>query len=76
VRRYHFLGWGALWVEGFFELFATVLVAIMFRQIGLVTARTATRLVFLDAVHCRLGERPSVEATRERSLARAARRTP
>ena len=25
-----------LWVEGFFELFATVLVAIMFRQIGLV----------------------------------------
>ncbi|MFL5299313.1 MAG: nitric-oxide reductase large subunit [Anaeromyxobacteraceae bacterium] len=39
-----------LWVEGFFELFATVLVAIMFRQIGLVTIRTATRLVYLDAI--------------------------
>jgi len=39
-----------LWVEGFFELFATVLVAVMFRQIGLVTTRTATRLVYLDAI--------------------------
>ena len=39
-----------LWVEGFFELFATVLVAIMFRQIGLVSTRTATRLVYLDAI--------------------------
>ena len=28
-----------LWVEGFFELFATVLVAVMFTQMGLVTAR-------------------------------------
>ncbi|GEJ57810.1 nitric-oxide reductase large subunit [Anaeromyxobacter diazotrophicus] len=39
-----------LWVEGFFELFATVLVAIMFRHIGLVSTRTATRLVYLDAI--------------------------
>ena len=39
-----------LWVEGFFELFATVLVAVMFLQIGLITARTATRLVYLDAI--------------------------
>jgi nitric oxide reductase subunit B len=39
-----------LWVEGFFELFATVLVAIMFRQMNLVSARTATRLVYLDAI--------------------------
>jgi nitric oxide reductase subunit B len=39
-----------LWVEGFFELFATVLVAIMFRQLGLVTTRTATRLVYLDSI--------------------------
>ncbi|MDO8793858.1 MAG: nitric-oxide reductase large subunit [Vicinamibacterales bacterium] len=39
-----------LWVEGFFELFATVLVAIMFRQMGLVSVRTATRLVYLDAI--------------------------
>jgi nitric oxide reductase subunit B len=39
-----------LWVEGFFELFATVLVAIMFYQTGLVAAKTATRLVYLDAI--------------------------
>ncbi len=39
-----------LWVEGFFELFATVLVAIMFRQLGLITTRSATRLVYLDAI--------------------------
>ena len=39
-----------LWVEGFFELFATVLVAVMFVQMGLITARTATRLVYLDAI--------------------------
>ena len=39
-----------LWVEGFFELFATVLVAVMFFQMGLVGARTATRLVYLDAI--------------------------
>jgi nitric oxide reductase subunit B len=39
-----------LWVEGFFELFATVLVAVMFVQLGLITARTATRLVYLDAI--------------------------
>ncbi len=39
-----------LWVEGFFELFATVLVAIMFLHMGLITRRTATRLVYLDAI--------------------------
>ena len=39
-----------LWVEGFFELFATVLVAVMFTHMGLVTARTATRVVYLDAI--------------------------
>ncbi|MBF0297773.1 MAG: cbb3-type cytochrome c oxidase subunit I [Oligoflexia bacterium] len=39
-----------LWVEGYFELFATVVVAIMFRHMGLVTSKTATRLVFLDAI--------------------------
>ncbi|MBF0299922.1 MAG: cbb3-type cytochrome c oxidase subunit I [Oligoflexia bacterium] len=39
-----------LWVEGFFELFATVLVAIMFRYMGLVTSKTATRLVYLAAI--------------------------
>ncbi len=39
-----------LWVEGFFELFATVLVAVMFTHMGLVTTRTATRVVYLDAI--------------------------
>ncbi len=39
-----------LWVEGFFELFATVLVAVMFFQMGLVGAKTATRIVYLDAI--------------------------
>ena len=39
-----------LWVEGFFELFATVLVAVMFHLMGLVTAKTATRVVYLDAI--------------------------
>ncbi len=39
-----------LWVEGFFELFATVLVATMFHLLGLVTVKTATRVVYLDAI--------------------------
>jgi len=39
-----------LWVEGFFELFATVLVAVIFFHMGLVSARTATRVVYLDAI--------------------------
>ena len=39
-----------LWVEGFFELFATVLVAVMFVQLGLITSKSATRLVYLDAI--------------------------
>ena len=39
-----------LWVEGFFELFATVLVAVMFVLLGLVTSRTATRVIYLDAI--------------------------
>jgi len=39
-----------LWVEGFFELFATVLVAILFHQMGVVSAKTATRVIYLDAI--------------------------
>ncbi len=39
-----------LWVEGFFELFATVLVAVIFVLLGLVSARTATRVIYLDAI--------------------------
>ena len=39
-----------LWVEGFFEVFATVMVAIMFYKLGLVSKQTATRIIYLDAV--------------------------
>jgi nitric oxide reductase subunit B len=39
-----------LWVEGFFELFVTVMVAIIFFQLGVVTHQTATRVVYLDAI--------------------------
>jgi nitric oxide reductase subunit B len=39
-----------LWVEGFFELFATVMVAVMFLRLGLVSRKTATRVIYLDAV--------------------------
>lgn len=39
-----------LWVEGFFELFATVLVAAMFVHMGVVRVMTATRVVYLDAI--------------------------
>ncbi len=39
-----------LWVEGFFELFATVMVAVIFYQLGLVRATSATRVVYLDAI--------------------------
>ncbi len=39
-----------LWVEGFFELFATVLVAVMFSLLGLVSERSVIRVVYLDAI--------------------------
>ena len=39
-----------LWVEGFFELFATVLVAVMFVQMGLVSTDDGHALVYLDAI--------------------------
>lgn len=39
-----------LWVEGFFELFATVMVAIIFYQLGIIRHQTATRIVYLDAI--------------------------
>ena len=39
-----------LWVEGFFELFATVMVAIIFFQLGVVSTLTAARVVYLDAI--------------------------
>ncbi len=39
-----------LWVEGFFELFATVMVAIIFFLLGIVSRKTAARVVYLDAI--------------------------
>jgi nitric oxide reductase subunit B len=39
-----------LWVEGFFELFVTVMVAVIFYKLGLITHITATRVVYLDAI--------------------------
>jgi nitric oxide reductase subunit B len=39
-----------LWVEGFFELFVTTMVAVTFYQLGLVSLKTATRVIYLDAI--------------------------
>lgn len=39
-----------LWVEGFFEVFATVLVAVIFTRMGLVKQTVALRLIYLDAL--------------------------
>jgi nitric oxide reductase subunit B len=39
-----------LWVEGFFELFVTVMVAVMFYKLGIISHITASRVVYLDAI--------------------------
>lgn len=39
-----------LWVEGFFELFATVMVAIIYFLLGIVSRQTAVRVIYLDAI--------------------------
>lgn len=39
-----------LWVEGFFEVFATVLVAVIFTRMGLVRPAVALRVIYLDAL--------------------------
>ena len=39
-----------LWVEGFFELFVTAMVAILFYKLGMVTRLTATRIIYFDAI--------------------------
>ena len=39
-----------LWVEGFFELFVTVMVAVIFFRLGIVSRITACRVVYLDAI--------------------------
>jgi len=39
-----------LWVEGFFELFVTTMVAVLFYKLGMVSRVTATRVVYMDAI--------------------------
>ena len=39
-----------LWVEGFFEFFATTVVAVVFFQLGLTRLNTAMRVIYLDAI--------------------------
>jgi nitric oxide reductase subunit B len=39
-----------LWVEGFFEVFVTAMVAIVFFKLGIIAERTAARVVYLDAI--------------------------
>jgi nitric oxide reductase subunit B len=39
-----------LWVEGFFEFFVTVLVAVILTGLGIVSRVTATRVIYLDAI--------------------------
>lgn len=39
-----------LWLEGFFELFVTVIVSIIFYQLALVSRLTALRTIYLDAI--------------------------
>src|SRR5499427_2511563 len=44
-----------LWVEDFLELFTTVMVAYIFVLLGIVSAKTATRVVYLDILLYSLG---------------------
>ncbi|MGV8943002.1 nitric-oxide reductase large subunit [Thermomonas sp.] len=44
-----------LWVEGFFEFFATTVVALMLYQLGLTRRNTALRVIYLDAILYFLG---------------------
>lgn len=39
-----------LWVEGFFEMFATMMVALVFVELGLVARDNALRIIFLDTI--------------------------
>jgi nitric oxide reductase subunit B len=39
-----------LWVEGFFELFVTTMVAVLFYKLGMVSRETAIRVIYLDAI--------------------------
>ncbi len=44
-----------LWVEGFFEFFATTVVALTFFQLGLASRNVALRVIYLDAILYFLG---------------------
>jgi len=44
-----------LWVEGYFEFFATTVVALLFFQLGLTRRNTALRVIYLDAILYFLG---------------------
>ncbi|MBN8712766.1 MAG: cbb3-type cytochrome c oxidase subunit I [Xanthomonadales bacterium] len=44
-----------LWVEGFFEFFATTVVALIFYQLGIAHRNTALRVIYLDAILYFLG---------------------
>lgn len=44
-----------LWVEGFFEVFATTMVALIFIEMGLVERNRGLRLVFLDFILTLMG---------------------
>lgn len=44
-----------LWVEGFFEFFATTVVALTLYQLGLTQRNTALRVIYLDAILYFLG---------------------
>jgi len=44
-----------LWVEGFFEFFATTVVALVFFKLGLTQRNTALRVIYLDAILYGLG---------------------
>ena len=44
-----------LWVEGFFEFFATTIVALALYQLGLARRNTALRVIYLDAILYFLG---------------------
>ena len=39
-----------LWVEGFFELFVTAMIAVLFYKLGMIARLTATRVIYLDAI--------------------------
>jgi nitric oxide reductase subunit B len=39
-----------LWVEGFFELFVTAMIAVLFYKLGMIARLTALRVIYLDAI--------------------------